>query len=198
MSNIIQVLEQEQMGTPIPSFAPGDTVVVFGCGGIGMNIVQIAAALGARVIAVDLLDSKLDWALKLGAQAAINAQNVDRVDKEVRKRTEGGAQVGFEAIGNPVAQEQAFASVRNGGRLVLVGYSPKPMTLHTGRVMYREMEVVGSLGCRAVDYPRVFELVRQGKIKVQELVSARFPLAEINEALDHVRAGQGIRSVVVP
>ncbi|MGH9830731.1 MAG: zinc-binding dehydrogenase, partial [Blastocatellia bacterium] len=136
---------------------PGDRVVVFGCGGIGLNLVQIAAAVGAQVIAVDVVPAKLDWAKRLGALSTINSKEVDRVEKEIRKQTGGGADVAFEAIGNPMTQQQAFASVRNGGRLVMVGYSEKPITLDSGRVMYREIEIVGSLGCRAVDYPRVLE-----------------------------------------
>ncbi len=177
---------------------PGDRVVVFGCGGVGLNLVQIAAALGAQVIAVDILDEKLEWARRLGAQAVINARQVERVDKEVRKLTGGGADIGFEAIGNPATQAQTFASLRSGGRFVVVGYSDKPMTLEVSRVMYREMEIVGSLGCRAVDYPRVLELARQGKIKVRELVTAHFPLEEINAAFEALRRGEGLRSVVVP
>jgi 6-hydroxycyclohex-1-ene-1-carbonyl-CoA dehydrogenase len=177
---------------------PGDRVVVFGCGGIGLNLVQIAAAVGAQVIAVDIVDNKLEHARKLGAQATVNAAQVERVDKEIRKLTGGGADIGFEAIGNPVVQQQTFASLRTGGRFVIVGYSDKPMTLDTGRVMFREMEIIGSLGCRAVDYPRVIELARQGKIKVKELVSDCFTLDDINTAFDHLRRGEGIRSVVVP
>lgn len=177
---------------------PGDRVVVFGCGGIGLNVVQIAAAVGAQVIAVDVVDSKLEWARKLGAAATLNAKTVERVDKEIRKLSGGGADVAFEAIGNPVTQEQAFASVRTGGRAVMVGYSEKPMRLDTGRVMYRELEVIGSLGCRPVDYPRVLELARQGKIKVAELVTAKFPLDQINTAFDTLRRGEGIRSVITP
>lgn len=177
---------------------PGDKVVVFGCGGIGLNVVQIAAAVGAQVIAVDLVDEKLEWARKLGAQAALNAGQFDRIDKEIRKLTGGGADIGFEAIGNPTVQQQTFNSLRTGGRFVVVGFASKPMTLSTGKVMYREMEIIGSLGCRAVDYPRVLELARQGKIKVKELVTARFSLDDINAGLDHLRAGKGIRSVIVP
>ncbi len=79
-----------------------------------------------------------------------------------------------------------------------VGYSSKPMTLNIGRLMYREMEIVGSLGCRAVDYPRVIEMARQGKIKVKDLVTAQYPLDEINTAFEGLRAGEGIRSVIVP
>jgi Zn-dependent alcohol dehydrogenase len=81
---------------------------------------------------------------------------------------------------------------------VLVGYSPEQMSLNAGRVMFRELEVIGSLGCRPVDYPRVIELVRQGRIRVNELVTHRFPLAEINTAFDLLRSGQALRAVVVP
>ena len=177
---------------------PGDAVVVYGCGGIGLNVVQIAAAVGGNVIAVDIIDEKVEWAKKLGATAVVNAANVERVDKEIRKLTGGGAAIGFECIGNPVVQGQAFNSIRTGGRFVVVGFASKPTTLNLGKVMYREMEIVGSLGCRAVDYPRVLEMARQGKIKVQELVTAKFSLDQINEGLDVLRAGTGIRSVVVP
>lgn len=177
---------------------PGDRVVVFGCGGIGLNVVQIAAAMNGHVIAVDIDEAKLKMARQLGASGALNAKGVERVDKELRKLTGGGADVAFEAIGNPVTQEQAFASVRTGGRVVMVGYSEKPMTLDTGRVMFRELEIVGSLGCRPVDYPRVFELVLQGKIKVAELVTAKYPLDQINTAFDKLRHGEGIRSVITP
>lgn len=177
---------------------PGDKVVIFGCGGIGLNIVQVAAAVGAEVIAVDIVDEKLDWAKKLGAQTILNSSKFERIDKEIKKLTGGGADVGFEAIGNPEVQKQTFSSVRDGGRFVVVGFSSKPMSLNTWRVMYREMEVIGSLGCRAVDYPRVIELVRLGKIKVKELVMARFDLEDINDGFDTLRKGEGIRSVVVP
>lgn len=177
---------------------PGDQVVIFGCGGIGLNCVQIAAAVGAQVIAVDIADHKLKWAKKLGAKATVNPKAVERLDKELRKLTGGGADVAFECIGHPATQEQAFNSVRTGGRFVVVGSSDKPMSLNSGKVMFREIELIGSLGCRVVDYPRVIELVRQGKIKVTELVTAKFPLDQINVAFDTLRRGEGIRSVIVP
>ncbi len=177
---------------------PGDQVVVFGCGGVGLNLVQMAAAMGARVLAVDIVEEKLEWARRLGAAQTLDAGQVERIDKEIRKRTGGGADVAFEAIGLPLTQQQAFASLRTGGRFVVVGFAGEPMQLDTGRTMYRELEIVGSLGCRAVDYPRVMALVQQGKIKVKELVTARFSLEDINEAFDTLRRGEGIRSVVVP
>ena len=118
--------------------------------------------------------------------------------KTIRKMTDGGAHVSFEAIGLPETQQQAFACLRPGGRFVVVGFSGKPMQLNTGRTMFLEMEVIGSLGCPAADYPRVLALVQQGKIKVKELVTARFPLDEINSAFDTLRKGEGLRSVIVP
>ncbi len=176
----------------------GDQVVVIGCGGIGLNLVQVATAFGAQVIACDLQDAKLQAALSLGARAVVNPGKVERVDKEVRKLTGGGADIAFEAIGNPATIESAFACLRNGGRLVVVGYTDKPVSLPAGRIMYREMEVVGSLGCRPVDYPRLIHMVAAGRIKVKELVSHRFPLADTNLAFDQLRRGEGLRSVVVP
>jgi len=176
---------------------PGNAVAVFGCGGIGVNVVQMAAIAGGQVIAVDIVDEKLEWAKKMGAVVTVNSSQVERVDKEIRKLSGGGVDVAFEAIGLPATQEAAFASTRNGGRVVLVGYSARPMTLNSGRTMYREMEVVGSLGCPASEYPKVIELARVGKIKVKEVVTARFPLDNINDAFDTLRRGEGIRSVVV-
>lgn len=177
---------------------PGDKVVVFGCGGVGLNTVQMAVAMGAYCIAVDIRDKKLEYAKGLGASEILNPNKVDRIDKMVRKLTDGGADVAFEVIGNPTTMEQAFNCLRIGGRLVIVGYSDKNMNLNLGRIMYREMEVVGSLGCRPVDYPRVIELVRVGKIKIKELVTRKFKLTEINSAFDLLRQGEGIRSVVIP
>jgi len=178
---------------------PGDTVVVYGCGGVGLNVVQFANLAGGIVIAVDIADEKLEHAKRLGATAVINAREAGTgVARAVRKLTAGaGADIAIEAIGNPATMKEAFSTLRPGGRLVVIGYSDHEVALNAGRVMYREMEIRGSLGCRPVDYPRVIELARTGRIAVASLVTARFPLAEINAGLDTLRAGRGIRSVVV-
>jgi len=178
----------------------GDNVVIYGCGGVGINAVQVAAAVGASVIAIDIIPEKLEWAKKLGATATINPNQVERIDKEVRKLTGGGADVAFEVIGNPVTMQAAFSTLRKGGRLVIVGYSNKPVELPAPKIMYFEMEVIGSLGCRPVDYPRIIEMARLGKIKVKELVTGRFPLEKINDAFDVMRRAdpKALRSIVTP
>ncbi len=177
---------------------PGDRVVVVGCGGIGLNVVQVAAAVGARVVAVDISEEKLEWARKLGAEATLDPNASERPDRDLRRLTGGGAHVALEAVGKPETQETALGALRTGGRLVLVGYSPDPVLMNSGRIMFRELEVVGSLGCRPVDYPRAIELARQGRIRLTELVTHRFPLEEVGTAFDTLRAGEAIRAVVTP
>lgn len=178
--------------------APGDWVAVFGCGGVGLCLVQIASAVGARVIAVDVKDAKLEIATRFGATAVFNAAATTKLDREVRALSGGGVNVAFEAVGKAVTQELALNCLTTGARLVLVGYSPETLPLNSGRVMFREIEVMGSLGCRPVDYPRAIEMVRQGRVRLMDLVTHRFPLARINEALDTLRGGDAIRVVVVP
>ncbi len=175
----------------------GETLAVVGCGGLGLNVIQVAALVGARVIAVDVEPRKLAMAKELGASDAVDAREGDAA-KAVRKLTNGGADVALEAIGHPKTQEQALAMVRTGGRLVLLGSSAEPMALPGGRVMYRELSVIGTLGCRPIDFPTVLDLVKRGKLVVAPLVTHRHALERINEGLDALRAGEGIRHVVVP
>ncbi|HAL55577.1 MAG TPA: hypothetical protein DCP63_03600 [Bacteroidetes bacterium] len=178
----------------------GDVVVVFGCGGVGINVVQVASALGGIVLAVDISDKKLEQAKIFGAQYTLNPSRVENISKEIKKLTGGGADIAFEAIGKPQTIEAAFGTLRKGGRLVVVGYSAENITLSAAKIMYFEMEVRGSLGCRPVDYPRLIELCRIGKIKVKELVTQRFPLEKINEAFDLLRNHDEntLRSIVIP
>jgi propanol-preferring alcohol dehydrogenase len=174
----------------------GDTVVVFGCGGVGLNVVQFAHLSGGIVIAVDISEEKLEWARKLGANITINGREGD-VARKIRRLTSGGADIAIEAIGNPSTIQEAFVSIHPGGRLVVLGYTDQNISFHGGRIMYREMEIRGSLGCRHVDYPRVIELVRNGSVQLLPLVTGRFQLADINEGFDTLRKGRGIRSVVI-
>jgi threonine dehydrogenase-like Zn-dependent dehydrogenase len=172
---------------------------VFGCGGVGINIVQLASAFGGIVIAVDVSEKKLEWAKKFGATYTINPTKVENVGKEIKKLTNGGADIAIEAIGKPQTIESAFGTLRKGGRLVVVGYSADDIKLSAAKIMYFEMEIRGSLGCRPVDYPKLIELCRIGKVKVTELVTQKFPLEKINDAFDLLRSHDenALRSIVV-
>lgn len=177
---------------------PGDTVVVFGCGGVGINAVQLAAAAGGYVIAIDLNERKLEWARQFGAARTINASKVERVSKEVKKLTGGGADIAIEVIGNPRTIEEAFECVRVGGRLCVVGYTNEAISVVAGKIMFKEMEIVGSLGCRPLDYRPLIRLVELGKIDVKRQVTHRFPLADLNKAFAAMKEGVSLRSIVIP
>jgi threonine dehydrogenase-like Zn-dependent dehydrogenase len=177
---------------------PGDRVVVFGCGGVGLNTVQIAAAVGAYVIAVDISERKLEWATEFGAAKTVNAAKIDRVDKEIKKLTGGGADIAIEVIGNPRTIETAFDSVRVGGRLCVVGYTHEAIKIVAGKIMFKELEIVGSLGCRPGDYVPLIRMVEQGKIDLKRVVTHRFSLDELSKAFEIMKEGLSIRSIVIP
>lgn len=177
---------------------PGDTVAVFGCGGVGINAVQIAALCGAFVIAVDVNPRKLEWARQFGAGAVVNASDVEKVSKQIKKLTGGGADIAMEVIGSPRTFEEALESVRVGGRVVVVGYTHEPSQVVSGKIMFKELEVVGSLGCRPVDYLPLIRLVEQGRIDLRKLVTHRFGLDEIHKAFEVMHEGLSLRSIIVP
>lgn len=178
----------------------GDWVAVFGCGGVGINVVQIAAAVGASVIAIDLMPEKLEIAKTLGAQITINPSEVDRIDKAIRKMIGDGVDISFEAIGNPKTIQAAYSVIRKGGLCVVIGYTHLGVELPASKLMFFEQSIIGSLGCRPVDYPRIIEMARIGKIKVKELVTAQISLDNINDAFDLLRSNdpKTLRTVIVP
>ncbi len=177
---------------------PGDRIAVFGCGGVGLSAVQFAAILGAHVTAVDLDPKKLELAKSLGAADVLDPKQFPETAKELRKRSGGGLDRALECIGRPETIGQAHASLRTGGRLCIVGYSDKPAQIAVAKIMFQEQEIVGSLGCRPADFRRVLSLVQSGKFRLGPLVTARRPLAEIGTALDDLRAGRSVRSVLIP
>ena len=175
----------------------GDTVAIFGCGGLGLNATQIATAMGGTVIAVDIVDRKLEWARQFGASITINPTGKD-ISKEIRRLTGGGADIAIEVIGNPATVKQAYDSLRIGGRLCVVGYTPGDITISGARLMIREIEVVGSVSCRPGDYPKLIEMVKRRRIQVESVVTHKFKLEEINEAFEVMKKGESIRSIVIP
>ncbi len=176
----------------------GDRVVVFGCGGVGINVIQVAAAVGAQVWAVDTRPDRLELARQFGASHCIDASSTSDVARYVRRQMDGGCDVAFEVIGKPQTIRTALDCVRRGGRVVVVGFSAESVELPAGKIMFSELEIRGSLGCRPVDYPRIIELVRSGKLRLTELVTKRVSLTDINVGLDSLRNGEGLRTIVIP
>jgi alcohol dehydrogenase len=163
----------------------GETVVVFGCGGVGLACIAIAAGAGARVIAVDLVPAKLALARTLGANATVDARAGDAVEA-VREITSGGADVAVDALGSRVTAAQGIRSLRRRGRhlqlgLVLGGEADPPLPLQ--EVIRRELSVLGGHGMPAASYPRLFRFVLERRVPVERLIGERRPLEEAAEAL---------------
>jgi S-(hydroxymethyl)glutathione dehydrogenase/alcohol dehydrogenase len=182
---------------------PGQSVVVIGTGGVGLNAIQGAVLVGAHpIIAVDLLDAKLTAALAFGATGTINAAQDDPVAR-VKELTSGrGADYVFVTVGNPTAVAQAIDMIRMAGTVVVVGIPHEGATvaLPVGKLVVNERRVIGCvMGSTrlSVDVPRLVELYRRGRLKLDELITARYPLEQINEAITAMETGAALRNVVM-
>ncbi|GIW07205.1 MAG: alcohol dehydrogenase [Dehalococcoidia bacterium] len=180
---------------------PGSTVAVFGVGGVGLAAVQGARLAGARrIIAVDLDPHKLETAKQLGATDLVDAAEGDPVT-EIHQLTGGGVDFAFEAIGLPRTAEQAFLSTGRGGVATIIGMIPVGAVVTIpGSLLLTERKLQGSgMGSNRfrVDVPRYLELYQQGRLKLDEMITRRIRLDEINSAFDALRSHQGVRSVVV-
>jgi NDMA-dependent alcohol dehydrogenase len=181
---------------------PGSSVVVIGAGGVGLNSVQGARLCGAvKIIAVDLLDNKLEAARVFGATHTINAMRQDAL-AAVLELTEGrGADCSFATVGSAVAITQASQMIRKGGTAVVVGMpsnADAEFTLNA-HGLTEGRTIVGSLMGSArlsVDVPKLVALYQQGRLKLDELISGRYPLDKINDAIESMERGEALRNVI--
>jgi S-(hydroxymethyl)glutathione dehydrogenase/alcohol dehydrogenase len=179
----------------------GTTVAVFGAGGVGLAAIQGARIGGARmIIAVDTVESKLAKARELGATHTVNAQTEDAV-KAIRAMTSGGVDYSFEAIGLKLAAEQCFDCIRPGGIATIIGMIPVGQKVELdGPMFLREKKIQGcSMGSNRfkVDMPRYIEFYRQGRLKLDEMITRRGKLEDVNEAFRAMKAGEVARTVLM-
>jgi S-(hydroxymethyl)glutathione dehydrogenase/alcohol dehydrogenase len=179
----------------------GETVVVIGCGGVGLSAINGAAIAGAsRVIAIDRVASKAELARQFGATDFIDASQTDPVEA-VRELSAGGVHHAIEAIGLARTAEQAFAMLRVGGTATVVGMIPVGQKIFLpGHALLDEKRIQGSgMGSNRfpVDMPRLVEFYLAGKLKLDELISQRLSLAQINEGFEAMKSGELARSVIV-
>lgn len=180
--------------------APGSTVAVFGTGGVGSSIIQGARIAGARqIIAVDLIDSKLETAKRFGATHTVNGSKSDPV-KEIKRLSDGGVEYSFEAIGNPRALEQAFYCLAPRGICTLVGAIPTGQKVEViAGHFFLEKEIRGCyMGSNRfhIDMPAYLDLYRQGRLNLDDMVSRRGRLDDVNEAFRAMEAGEVTRTVL--
>jgi S-(hydroxymethyl)glutathione dehydrogenase/alcohol dehydrogenase len=179
----------------------GDTIAVIGCGGVGLSAVQGGAIAGAsRVIAVDTNPSKLELARKFGATDAVNPADGDPV-AQVRELTRGGVDHAFEAIGLKVTTEQSFQMLKNGGTATVIGMIPigTKVELHGVDFLFEKKIQGCNMGSNRfrTDMPKYVDFYLSGKLNLDDLLSRRLSLAEVNEGFAALERGEVARSVIV-
>ena len=163
---------------------PGDWLAVHGCGGVGLSAVMIGAALGARVVAVDVSAAALDRARDLGAEATVDSGSGLDPAASIGEITGGGARVSIDALGSPAVAADSVRCLRRRGRHVQVGLLPGgPVPLPMDLVIARELEIYGSHGMAARDYPAMMRLVADGTLRPGLLVGQVIGLEEAGRAL---------------
>ncbi|MFF2506064.1 zinc-dependent alcohol dehydrogenase family protein [Streptomyces sp. NPDC058067] len=177
--------------------AAGEWVVVHGCGGVGLSAVMIAAASGARVVAVDVSPEALALARKFGAAHDLDASGVSDVAEAVRELTGGGAHLSLDALGSPVTCANSVNSLRRRGRHVQVGLLPKDPIVPMARVIGLELELLGSHGMAAHAYPAMLEMVGSGALRPDLLVTRTIPLDAAPAALDEMGRTPGAGVTVI-
>src|SRR5271163_1280239 len=156
-----------------------ESVVVYGCGGVGLSAIQIASSLGARVIAVDLDDRKLELAKKVGATDVINGKKTDPV-KAVMDLTQGGAHVSIDALGIATTCRNAVLSLRKRGRHVQIGLTTQAekgdVSLPVDQIVFKEIQFTGSLAMQSFRYPAMLSMVERGRLEPKKLITETIPI----------------------
>ena len=183
---------------------PGANVIVFGLGGIGLNVLQAARMVGAdKIIGVDINDSKKDWGERFGMTHFVNPKDVDGdLVAHLVELTEGGADYTFDCTGNTDVMRDALEACHRGwGVSVVIGVAEagkeiatRPFQLVTGRV-WKGTAFGGAKG--RTDVPKIVDWYMNGKIEIDPMITHQLKLEDINEAFDLMHAGKSIRSVVV-
>jgi S-(hydroxymethyl)glutathione dehydrogenase/alcohol dehydrogenase len=183
------------------SVRPGETVAVIGCGGVGLSAINGAAIAGAgRIIAIDTVAAKGNLAMEFGATDFIDASQTDAV-KEVLEMTKGGVHHAFEAIGLSKTAEQAFNMLRRGGTANIIGMIPVGQSIILmGAAFLGEKKLQGSMmGSNRfpIDMPRLVDFYMNGKLKLDQMISQRIKLEQVNEGFADMKRGELARSVIM-
>ena len=175
----------------VGELAPGESALVIGCGGVGLNAIQFLKCFGAYpIIAVDVIDKKLEEAKKFGATHTINAKTEDPVSA-VKKLASGGVDKAFEAIGNAKTSDQIIQATRPGGTATIIGgLGSGPFTISSGSFVTNEITIKGVSSRRANDVVEVLQMVKDGRIDVESLITKKYGHEQINEALEDLEHGK--------
>jgi NDMA-dependent alcohol dehydrogenase len=183
--------------------APGSSVVVFGAGGVGLNVIQGCAIAGAAaILTVDTQDNKLEMAKSFGATHALNAKKEDNIVKSLKKLTGGGPDYAFECIGLGSVVADAYRSLRKGGTAVVIGVARGEdiTSVRTSSLTFEEKTLTGSYfgsGRPREDFPKLINMYRMGRLKLDELITRTYPVSEAPQAFEDLVAGRNARGMIL-
>jgi D-arabinose 1-dehydrogenase-like Zn-dependent alcohol dehydrogenase len=179
---------------------PGEWVAVHGCGGAGLAAVQIAAAIGANVIAVDLDERKLDLAKRVGAAQTVNAKAGDPLPA-IQDVTGGGAHVAVDALGIAATSRNAICSLRKQGRALQLGFTGQAeqgeIAMPIDRIVLMELQLIGTLGMPTAAYPGLVQMVQAGKLDPKALITRTVPLQGASAILEEMTTFQTVGAAVI-
>ncbi len=178
---------------------PGDTVLIIGSGPMGLIHLKVSKWAGARVIMSDLIDRRLDIAAKMGADHCINVSQTN-LEEEVKRLTGGnGAEVVITSLGIPKVIEESLKLVRNGGVFNIFGGPPanQPITIDPRFVHYGEINITGSFASTPDDFSKALELIANGEIEVEDMISDRFSLDNMLDAVERAKKQDMIKGLVI-
>jgi S-(hydroxymethyl)glutathione dehydrogenase/alcohol dehydrogenase len=180
---------------------PGSSVAVFGCGGVGLNVIQGARIAGAdRIIAIDTMQAKLEMARQFGATDVLLYK--EDPTKALKKLTGGGPDYAFECVGNGELAAAAYRAIRRGGLAVVVGVAKASdsTSIRTMTLPFEEKTLTGSYfgsSVPRIDFPRMLALYIGGKLKLDELITRRYSIGEAPQAFADLESGRNARGVIV-
>jgi S-(hydroxymethyl)glutathione dehydrogenase/alcohol dehydrogenase len=182
---------------------PGSSVAVFGCGGVGLSVIQGARIAGAdKIIAIDTLPAKLEMAKRFGATDTLPVKKDEDLSKSLKKLTGGGPDYAFECVGSGELAATAYRAIRRGGLAVVVGVA-KPgdsTSLRTMTLPFEEKTITGSYfgSCvPRVDFPRMLALYLGGRLQLEEMITRRYAIGEAAQAFTDLQSGANARGVIV-
>ncbi|MCB0566163.1 MAG: zinc-binding dehydrogenase, partial [Phaeodactylibacter sp.] len=178
----------------------GEWVAVHGCGGVGLSAIVIATAMGASVVAVDIDDEKLAFARKAGAVATVNARKVNDVSSVIQEITQGGAQLSVDALGSQETCRNSILCLCKRGRHIQIGLMTGPeanpeIPMHV--VIARELEILGSHGMQAHQYPGMLQMITSGKLSPERMIGKIVSLEKGVQELMDMASFKGVGVTVI-
>ena len=178
--------------------AKGQWVAVYGCGGAGLSAIMIASAMGAYVVGVDISEETLTLAKKVGSDVIINATNTDDIPEAIREVSNGGVHVSIDALGSVETCRNSVLSLRKRGKHIQVGLlAGKAPEIPMDDVVANELELIGCHGIQAHAYPQIFEMIENGRLRPEDLISGRVSLQEGVKILENMDSYNTMGFVVI-